>query len=294
MPFIRGECLLAIQRALDKLEEVEEDLIKSGLTTRLMDWLIWAEAIARVYGFKPLEFAKMDQQIVREEEEESILENAKDIQYLLEYLEEQGGYEGTTKDLLEKIKVKVEADKDNLDDKTYQWLMGMDTRTFGIRIGTHKAYLKELGYKVERLRSKRERKIKIYKEEKGDIDDIDDIDFHNSTLDHLLDEPKDLDNNEPNNEDIKENTDQNMQELDEGSDDKGGESMKDYVTYVNYVTSSNTDEANLPNWLEVRQREPYLAVWCNICKELCYPKKDISLDKWAEEHAELFHTKQTE
>ncbi|MEM4323565.1 MAG: hypothetical protein QXO37_06885 [Candidatus Nitrosocaldaceae archaeon] len=97
---VRYECFVTISKALEIYNQVKEELRVRGLLARLADFIVLAEAVARSYGYTPLEFTQKFNEMNRVLKEEKI-EDDEVLQAVVTLIEEDGAFEGSAQDLAE-------------------------------------------------------------------------------------------------------------------------------------------------------------------------------------------------
>lgn len=142
IPQVRYECFEAISKALRIKDEVKNELRQKGLLLRLADFIVYAEAIARAYGYEPLYFARTLNEMTRVLKEEKI-EDDEILQALFKYLDNINtdfGY------------AKFVGSASELADVLKQYGVDIKANALSRKINDNKVILQEHGYKVRRAR----------------------------------------------------------------------------------------------------------------------------------------------
>ncbi|GIU72690.1 MAG: hypothetical protein KatS3mg003_2229 [Candidatus Nitrosocaldaceae archaeon] len=166
---IRGECISAIAKAIPLIDKKHEDIANelrdNNLASRSLEWLIiWCEAIARVYGYEPLEFAKMDKEIY---EKGRGIEDDLFKEVLLLYLEKNNKIEGYPKEIRDLL-INSLKELDLNEDRRIEikeCLEELNAKKIGKRLQYIKSDLIERGYKVTMKHDRNGNRHIISKEE---------------------------------------------------------------------------------------------------------------------------------
>lgn len=301
---IRWQCISTIAKAIltihTKHEEIADELRKNNLANRSLEWLIWCEAIARVYGYEPLEFARLDKEICNKTRgiEEDIFK-----QVIISYLEKHEKLEAYARDICDTlIDVLNEfdlSDKRKKEIKEYLEELKVSPKKVGKRLGQIKSDLIELGYNVDSRHTNEGSKYMITKVEEGDKMTSVTSDSNLTTATNTITQYNNDNNNALDLENINNTNIENPNIYNGNNEEEGLEGINNlsHLSSCHLAITLDEIQDSLKDKLKIKVREDKVLIKCLVCNDdyiytfNVYDKE--GLEHWYNEmHVPLWHNKE--